>query len=232
MDGVRAITENINVFVQFFQSINALFCHVRWLEANLRNAPTGLLFIVGAIGCIAVIMYLAPGSDALAPIAIVIVVGVLLWRRWRDGPMRGASFERVMFGDPDDRAAEARHEDISARGLRDTSERDDDRFDGGSGGGKRPSPRSSTSSSSSSSSLSPTASRASYDREPHRRGIAGAGDVEMGPVVATAYPVDHYPTTSTTTSTATAASYSYPTGSSASGGAQSRVVPAAAVRYA
>jgi hypothetical protein len=206
MEGVRAITENINVFVHFFQSINMLFCHVRWLEANLRNAPTGLLFIVGAIGCIAVLMYLAPGSDALAPIAIVIVVGVLLWRRWRDGPTRGATFERVMFGDPDERAAEeARaHEDSSARGLRDVSDRDDGHFDGS--GAKRLSPRASTSPSPTSSS----SSRASTEREPHRHGVSG--DVEMG-AIAQAYPVDSYP-------------------SHSSGGAPSRVVPAAAVRYA
>jgi hypothetical protein len=37
MDSLRHLTENINVFVRFFESINCLIFQVNWLESNLRN---------------------------------------------------------------------------------------------------------------------------------------------------------------------------------------------------
>ncbi|KAJ1436099.1 hypothetical protein B484DRAFT_445833 [Ochromonadaceae sp. CCMP2298] len=35
MDSLRRITEQINVFVRFFQSINCLFLQLGWLERNI-----------------------------------------------------------------------------------------------------------------------------------------------------------------------------------------------------
>lgn len=44
-----ALSSQINVFVRLFSSINHLFCHLRWLERNIRNSSTGLMIMAGAI---------------------------------------------------------------------------------------------------------------------------------------------------------------------------------------
>eukprot|EP01038_Epipyxis_sp_PR26KG_P006715 gene6715-9208_t len=49
MDAIRELTNTINIFVQFFQSINCLFWQIRWLEDNIRGSSSPLLLIVFVI---------------------------------------------------------------------------------------------------------------------------------------------------------------------------------------
>lgn len=49
MDSIRQLTETINVFVQFFQSINCLFWQLRWLESNVteeQGGRAGLVLVI------------------------------------------------------------------------------------------------------------------------------------------------------------------------------------------
>mmetsp|Transcript_3945 Transcript_3945/g.6175 ORF Transcript_3945/g.6175 Transcript_3945/m.6175 type:complete len:152 (+) Transcript_3945:64-519(+) len=112
-----ALAGHINVFVRLFSSINRLFCHVRWLERNLRNTSMSTLIIVGGIiiFCIYLVgmenggsslyssLGLPEGSEdtirTIGPFLIVgILVGLFLARRFYAGPQGGSGFESVMFG--------------------------------------------------------------------------------------------------------------------------------------
>ena len=57
MDVLQGITQQINVFVRFFESINYLFCQIRWLEQNVQNSSNTLLIIVGSIGFLCFFIY-------------------------------------------------------------------------------------------------------------------------------------------------------------------------------
>ena len=57
MDVLQGITQQINVFVRFFESINYLFCQIRWLEQNVQNSSNSLLIIVGSIGLLCFFIY-------------------------------------------------------------------------------------------------------------------------------------------------------------------------------
>eukprot|EP01041_Mallomonas_annulata_P003919 gene3919-7814_t len=114
MEALVEMTRHINTFVRFFESINGLFCHMRWLESNIRNSSSGLLLAVG--GILLFCLYLFGGStvrDILGisiqndiliqygPILIVLVVlGVLFMRRQSLGPQHGVGFDNIMFGRP------------------------------------------------------------------------------------------------------------------------------------
>ena len=57
MDTLRGLTDQINVFVRFFESINYLFCQVRWLEQNIQNSSKGLILVIGVICLICFYVY-------------------------------------------------------------------------------------------------------------------------------------------------------------------------------
>lgn len=106
---------NLNVFVRLFQSINNLFCHVRWLERNVRNSSGMVLLIVGSIVFFA--FYLMDGNSTLFEslgfgvgidnvirssgpfIIVLLIVGLFLYRRQTLGAQtNGNSFDSVLFG--------------------------------------------------------------------------------------------------------------------------------------
>ena len=113
MNTLNQLSGNINVFVNFFNSINRLFCQIRWLDRNLRNSSGPLLAVVGAIVLICYVVYASPeGGDMYGipkllvdhgPLVIVcVVIGVLLARRYREGGSPDSNLNSVMFGNPSD----------------------------------------------------------------------------------------------------------------------------------
>jgi hypothetical protein len=93
MDELRAITNHINTFVRFFESINCLFWQIRWLEDNISKAQFGRIAIVLLIfGFCALLTFLstdkgkifiggATGNTALfiSICVIVILIIILVW---------------------------------------------------------------------------------------------------------------------------------------------------------
>lgn len=118
MDTLRGLTEQISVFVRFFESINYLFCQIRWLEQNIQNSSKGLLLVVGTIGLICFFVYYCAinngdSGDLIDKLCHVIVtyfpiimvvglIGYLLMRRLlhtTDGELgSGTGFNNVLFG--------------------------------------------------------------------------------------------------------------------------------------
>ena len=118
MDTLRGLTEQISVFVRFFESINYLFCQIRWLEQNIQNSSKGLLLVVGTIGLICFFVYYCAitsgdGGDLINAMCHVIVsffpiimvvalIGYFLLRRLlntTDGELgSGTGFDNVLFG--------------------------------------------------------------------------------------------------------------------------------------
>ena len=106
MEALRQITSNINVFVNFFNSLNALFCQIRWLDRNIRNSSAPLLLVVGGIALFCYILYAYPSVAAnftSAPLVIVaVVVVVIVIRRYQNGPNHDVDMQHVLFGNPAD----------------------------------------------------------------------------------------------------------------------------------
>lgn len=118
MDTLRGLTEQINVFVRFFESVNYLFCQVRWLEQNIQNSSKGLLLVVGVIGLICLYVFSYAQSDGggdplMAAISgfvvsyfpilvVVLLVGYFLARRFSgssDGQLGdGGGIENILYG--------------------------------------------------------------------------------------------------------------------------------------
>lgn len=118
MDTLRGITEQINVFVRFFESINYLFCQVRWLEQNIQNSSKTLILIVSVFVMIGGFVWycsMIPGGNKdffvvlsrtmvtyFPIIAVVLLIGYLLAKRFSnssEGEVDGGSgFENVFFG--------------------------------------------------------------------------------------------------------------------------------------
>ncbi len=102
MDSLNTLTNTINTFVRFFESINCLFWQIQWLEENITRSGHGTIIIVAIIIAFCVLfMYFGQNdwSNAVfgtdSPILLIIVVGVIalfLWRRFqirnRMGEMR------------------------------------------------------------------------------------------------------------------------------------------------
>jgi hypothetical protein len=101
MNILNEIAGNLNSFNHFFNSINQLFCQVRWLEANIRNSSPLLLGIVGVIILICLIVTFFHGeSDSIQFLVIACVVSVValfFYRRQALGPT-ATDFGSVMFG--------------------------------------------------------------------------------------------------------------------------------------
>lgn len=49
MDQLRLLTENINVFVRFFESINCLYYQLNWLQQNILYGSSEILFLMFTI---------------------------------------------------------------------------------------------------------------------------------------------------------------------------------------
>lgn len=135
MDTLRGLTEQINVFVRFFESVNYLFCHLRWLEQNIQNSNKMLLLVVGVICMICYFVYnskINGGNNELfaeasrialsyLPImTVVLLVAYFLLRRFSgttDGALgESGGFDGVLFGtrrNPD--VANNRDDDIESR---------------------------------------------------------------------------------------------------------------------
>jgi hypothetical protein len=136
MDALRGLTDQINVFVRLFESINYLFCQIRWLEQNIQNSSKMLLLVVGVIGMICYFVYnstlnngdndafFAEASRIVVsyfPImAVVLLVAFFLVRRFSgttDGALgESGGFDGVLFGtrrNPD--SASNRDDDIESR---------------------------------------------------------------------------------------------------------------------
>jgi hypothetical protein len=109
MDVLRNVTENINVFVRFFQSINQLFCQIRWFEANVTRSTNPLAIIVVGIVCISLMivykdylnMYLGTNGNFIqSTIPVVMVVGIVVYafiRRSRGDDVY-TSFNDILMG--------------------------------------------------------------------------------------------------------------------------------------
>lgn len=136
MDALRGLTDQINVFVRLFESINYLFCQIRWLEQNIQNSSKMLLLVVGVIGMICYFVYTSTlnngGNDkffeeasrvvvAYFPVmAVVLLVVYFLLRRFsgsEDGALgESGGFEGIFFGtrrSPD--VSNNRDDDIESR---------------------------------------------------------------------------------------------------------------------
>jgi hypothetical protein len=113
MEALVELSRQINVFVHFFSSINNLFCHVRWLERNIRNSSMSVMIIVGFIVSMCVLMLYSEtesgqvllksigAAKILSMLPIVIVIAVILLfckRRSEEGPMQGEGMDEVVFG--------------------------------------------------------------------------------------------------------------------------------------
>jgi hypothetical protein len=118
MDTLRGITQQINVFVRFFESINYLFCQVRWLEQNIQNSSKNLILIVSVLAMIGGFVWycstMPRGNDNLLVllsrmmvsyfpiITVVLLIGYLLVKRFSnssEGELGGGNgFENVFFG--------------------------------------------------------------------------------------------------------------------------------------
>jgi hypothetical protein len=49
MDALNSLTNTINQFVRFFESINCLFWQIRWLEENINRSGHRTIILVGLI---------------------------------------------------------------------------------------------------------------------------------------------------------------------------------------
>jgi hypothetical protein len=112
MDAIRSLTENINVFVRFFQSINCLFFQIRWLEENVGRSRNGVMLLVIGIVALCVMLSfgvdlpgLGEGTSSLLPfLAIFAVIGFVFHRRMnrgRGGNGNGDPWGNVMYGGND-----------------------------------------------------------------------------------------------------------------------------------
>jgi hypothetical protein len=145
MEALRAISNNINTFVGFFDAINRLFCQIRWLEQNINNSSAKLLLLVLLIVVFCVFVFLQPSSgggpfDAITRALndygpIVLVVAVVLYfvsRRFSgaadaEGTEGNATLDSVLFGRPrggDGGGRDGRgYEPVAARNADDDVER-------------------------------------------------------------------------------------------------------------
>lgn len=79
---MRQLTNNIQVFVRFFQSINCLFWNVRWLQANLTKTNNQQMAIVGIIVLLCLFMTFGGNSRGvnmnIDPTMLIIICLLLI----------------------------------------------------------------------------------------------------------------------------------------------------------
>jgi len=112
MQALNQMSSNMGTFVSFFSNINRLFCQVRWLERNLRNASVPLLLF--CLGIMVYCAFLVSGGGGeempqglstfindIVPILLVAgVIGLFMARR-RMGGLAGG-FQDVFFGNAEE----------------------------------------------------------------------------------------------------------------------------------
>jgi hypothetical protein len=126
---MEELANNINSFVRLFSSINYLFCHVRWLERNIRNSSLSVLLIVGGIIFFA-LYFMTDGNSSFletlgfpagsslffktyGPLCIVLLlIALFLFKRFDSGS-QGGNIDTVLFGDspahPEDERVDTQH---------------------------------------------------------------------------------------------------------------------------
>ena len=84
MDQLRAITDNINVFVRFFESLNCLIFQLQWLKQHVLHTSTDILIIalivlvIVAYVMISCSEFICDGTIMEIPIFFMIFC-ILLW---------------------------------------------------------------------------------------------------------------------------------------------------------
>lgn len=105
MDQLRAITDNINVFVRFFESINCLIYQLQWLKHHMMHASTDILifsFIILLIVAVTMISCIddysslssACSSNVLAIPIFLVIICIFIWflyKRYRLRQPTGAA---------------------------------------------------------------------------------------------------------------------------------------------
>ena len=95
MDTLNHLTNTINQFVRFFESINCLFWQINWLEQNIGQSNRGTFLIVGGIIAFCVLYLFADGSSdawfgdigdeiiaSMPLILVVLVVAYFIYKRY------------------------------------------------------------------------------------------------------------------------------------------------------
>lgn len=109
MDNLRGFTENADVIVRFFQSINCLFLQLRWLEQNFRHASNEQIGMVLLLVCligyytlscsgenIDTVGYFC-GKQGVATLIVLAVIGIILyflWKRYENSRISGTDDRR------------------------------------------------------------------------------------------------------------------------------------------
>lgn len=120
MDSVQELSRTLATFVHLFAQINYLFCHLRWLERNIRNASSPLLLMVSLIAICAIFLLTYDNPQArelyhsfglsdgtlnllkgITPILLIgFIIGYFCYLRYSQGRTgRNNGYDQVMFGD-------------------------------------------------------------------------------------------------------------------------------------
>lgn len=95
MEALRAVTDNINVFVRFLESVNCLFLQLQWLERNVLTQGQGprmiLVFVILGF-CVYYTFVCAGGNNdtcqknviqvGVAAIILLVVI-YLIYKKWQ-----------------------------------------------------------------------------------------------------------------------------------------------------
>ncbi len=97
MEAIQSLTRTINVFVNFFQSINCLFLQVRWLENNCQGeSPAKFFMVIFVLSFCVVYVVLCdtmdkcsdPNSNYIMSLLVysilISILGYFLYKRYRD----------------------------------------------------------------------------------------------------------------------------------------------------
>jgi hypothetical protein len=124
MDALRQLTETINVFVRFFESINCLFLQLRWLQDNITRSNNSLLYLVSGVVVLCVLLMIIGESlrgdghkDGIAKVigqliydyapivlVVVIIIGFFRLRSLQNQRDPERSYEHVNAVEVDDEA--------------------------------------------------------------------------------------------------------------------------------
>ena len=91
MESIRELTNTINVFVRFFESINCLFWQIDWLRRNVQSTGSEQMAIVLILLVLCIYLtffsnsnfvnYLIPmlGKNVNSILVGVIIIGLVIW---------------------------------------------------------------------------------------------------------------------------------------------------------
>lgn len=92
MDQLNAVTNTINNFVRFFESINCLFWQIQWLEENISRSNNRTFLIVAVFflfACLVGFFGDSLNADITNNLPVLVVFGVIalfIFRRCRRQP--------------------------------------------------------------------------------------------------------------------------------------------------